>query len=90
MSTITDAEISRRLQGLAAKVSKIVENHLGGSHLMILVIQPWGDESKPDEKREFQYISNAPREFVHGAFKALVEKWEGDGSVGWTPPHERQ
>ena len=78
-----DIELSRRLRELVAKIDELVTRELGERHTIGLVIQPSSGETA-----EFQYISNAPRDFMRGAFRMLVEKW--DSGAPDVPPHERQ
>jgi hypothetical protein len=70
-----DIELSRRMRGLAEKIEALVTRELGAPHLIGLVIQPWSCDGSC-EAAEFQYISNAPRYFMHGAMRKLVEKWD--------------
>lgn len=81
-----DMALSRRLQDLAQKIDALVTRELGESHLIGLVIQPWSRDGT-DEVAEFQYISNAPRDFMHGAFRNLVEKW--DSGAPDIAPHNK-
>lgn len=87
--TQRDTRISTRLKRIMDRVEKIVKAETDVDCAIALVVQPFGTDD-PYEVAELQYISNAPREFVHGAFKTIVEKWDVDASVGWKPPHERQ
>ena len=82
-----DIDLSRRLRDLAEKLSDIVTAELGEPHLFGLVIQPYSRDGS-GEDAEFQYISNGSRDFMHGALKALVEKW--DAGAPSIPPHEKQ
>lgn len=82
-----DLELSRRLRDLAEKIDALVTRELGEQHLIGLVVQPWSKDGA-GEKAEFQYISNAPRDFMHGAFRNLVEKW--DSGAQDIPPHNKQ
>lgn len=84
--TITDEEISRRLQALAAKVFEVVAAELGEPHLFVLMIQPYGEG---DEKRGMQYISNGEREHVAGAMREMLEHWNAETAMH-VPPHKRQ
>jgi hypothetical protein len=63
-----DIELSRRMRGLAEKIEALVTRELGAPHLIGLVIQPWSCDGSC-EAAEFQYISNAPRYFMHGAMR---------------------
>jgi len=86
-----DLAVSRRMQGLARRLRELVKAELGEEMGFGLVVFPWADSTvlplKPGEPAEFQYISNAPRGYMHGALKRLVEKWDA-GHVD-VPPHEK-
>jgi len=82
-----DIVLSRRLQDLAKKIDALVTRELGEQHTIGLVIQPTSRDGS-GEIAEFQYISNAPRDFMHGAFRKLVEKW--DSGAPDIPPHNKQ
>lgn len=82
-----DIALSRQLQDLAKKVADLVTRELGEPHLIGLVIQPYSRDGS-GEVAEFQYISNAKRDFMHGAFRRLVEKWDSGGPD--IPPHNKQ
>ena len=85
MSDARDFTLSRKLRDLAGKIDRLVTAELGEQHTIGLVIQPMGASS--DEIAEFQYISNAPRAFMHEAFRTLVTKW--DAGMPDVPPHEK-
>lgn len=82
-----DIAISRKLRELAEKIDELVTSELGEKHVIGLVIQPYSRDGSR-EQAEFQYISNAPRDFMHGAFRNLVEKWDSGGPD--IPPHSKQ
>lgn len=75
------------MQDLAKKIDALVTREMGEQHLIGLVIQPWSRDGSC-EVAEFQYISNAPRDFMHGAFRNLVERW--DRGAQDIPPHSKQ
>lgn len=81
-----DMAVSRKLPELLKKIDELVTQELGQSHLIGLVVQRWG--TNVVELAEFHYISNAPRGFMHQAFKALVTKWDSGGPD--IQPHKKQ
>ena len=81
-----DIELCRKLRDLAGKIDRLVTHELGEQHTIGLVIQPTSRDGS-GEIAEFQYISNAPRNFMHNAFRRLVEKW--DAGMPDSPPHQR-
>lgn len=87
--SISDEEISRRLQGLAHRVFDLVVEELGEPHLFVLLIQPYGQPGQEHVKRGMQYISNGEREHVATAFREMLENWERAGTMH-VPPHKRQ
>ena len=82
-----DIRISKALQRIAKRCERIVAEEVGEECGVTLFVHPWSAGGS-GEVAEFQYVSNAPREHMHGALKALVEKWDrGDPHI---PPHEKQ
>lgn len=82
-----DINLSRELKRLAKKIFDLVELELGEPHLIGLVIQPYSRDGA-GESAELQYISNGSRDFMRGAFRALVTKWDsGEPDI---PPHSKQ
>ena len=83
-----EQRISKRMQNIMRKVTRIVENEVGEGCLVGILVQPWQDENVPGDVADMQYGCNAPREFMREAMRAMVDKW--DEGVKHTPPHERQ
>lgn len=79
-----DMRISKAMQRIAQRCAAVVAEEVGEECGVTLFVHPWGE----GEKAEFQYISNAPREHMHGALRALLEKW--DSGAPSIPPHEKQ
>lgn len=82
-----DLKVSRRLKKIMRRVEELVRKEIGEEMGIGMVVFPWTRDGESSRKAEFQYISNAPRAHMHGAMKALVEKWDAGG--GDVPPHER-
>jgi len=83
-----DIRISNRLKNIMKRLEKIVRQETGEELGLGLVVFPWTREGEQSRVAEFQYISNAPRQHMHGALKELVKKW--DGGMADVPPHEKQ
>ena len=88
MAGPTDEEISRRLRGVAERVSALIAEEYGERMLIVLMIQPWGEPGQEDLKRGLQYISNGPREHVRGAIRQVLENWDAAPAMH-VPPHKR-
>lgn len=86
MPTKRDLKLSRKMQKLIRKVDELAHKEMGERMGIALIVFPWA-EKREGEIVEFQYVSNAPRVFMHERLKALVKKW--DAGEPDTPPHER-
>lgn len=80
-------KISRSLQRIAQRCAEIVAEEVGEECGVTLFVHPWSRDGS-GEVAEFQYISNAPREHMHGALRALLAKW--DSGAPSIPPHSKQ
>ena len=83
-----DIRVSQRLKTIMKRLEKIVRQETGEELGLGLVIFPWTRDGQPSRVAEFQYISNAPRPYMHGVLKELIGKW--DGGMVDVPPHEKQ
>jgi hypothetical protein len=83
-----DLRISRALKRICERLEKIVEEEVGEATAVGLLVMPYSKRNDEPEPAEFQYISNAPRGYMHGALRALVQKW--DGGAPSVPPHRKQ
>lgn len=90
LSDEKDIVISRRLQKVSRKILSLVRKELGEDMGFGLIIFPWSDTRglEEDTLAAFQYVSCAPRKYMHGMLKELVAKWDSNESD--TPPHLRQ
>jgi hypothetical protein len=88
MPDALDIRVSQRLKAIMKRLEKIVRQETGEDLGIGLVVFPWTRDGEPSRVAEFQYISNAPREHMHGCLKVLVAKW--DGGMPDVPPHEKQ
>lgn len=88
MADQLDIRVSRQLRTIMKRLEKIVRQEVGEDMGLGLVVFPWTRAGEQSRTAEYQYISNAPRTHMHGALKALVEKW--DAGMGDVPPHEKQ
>lgn len=83
-----DIRVSNRLKTIMKRLEKIVRQETGEELGLGLVIFPWTRDGEQSRTAEFQYISNAPRQYMHGVMKELVGKW--DGGMADVPPHDKQ
>jgi hypothetical protein len=83
-----DFKVSQRLRSIMKRREKIVRQETGEDLGLALVVFPWAREGEEPRQAECQYISNAPRAHMHGALKALIEKW--DAGMPDVPPHQKQ
>lgn len=83
-----DLKVSRRLRKILQRVERLVEKEIGEQMGIALVVFPWTRPGEQSRKAEYQYVSNAGREHMRGAFKAIVTKWEAGHED--LPPHEKQ
>lgn len=83
-----DIRVSQRLKTIMKRLEKIVRQETGEDLGLGLVVFPWTREGEPSRVAEFQYISNAPRQHMHGALKELVGKW--DRGMADVAPHDKQ
>lgn len=88
MTDQLDLKVSRKLQKIMNRVEQLVAKEICEELGIALVLFPWTREGESSRKAEYQYISNAPRAHMHGAMKALVQKWDAGGVD--VPPHEKQ
>lgn len=84
-----DLRISRKLQKLLQRVERLAEKEIGERVGIAMVVFPFTREGEESRMAEYQYVCNVPRSHMHGAMKALVEKWDKYG-VAHNPPHLRQ
>jgi hypothetical protein len=83
-----DRRVSQRLQVILERVQRVVRAEVGEDLGISLLVMPFSRPGEPDRVAEFQYISNMPRRYMHGALKALLAKW--DAGMADIPPHEKQ
>ena len=86
MATQRDLKLSRKMQKLLRRFEELVRKEMGEEMGVAIVVWPWA-EKHDGEIVEFQYVSNARRDFMHERLKALVKKWDA-GQID-IPPHER-
>lgn len=86
-ATPRDLKISRKLKKIIQRTEELVRKETGEDLGIGIVVFPWAKKEE-GEVAEFQYISNAPRRFMHSVLKALVKKW--DEGYPDMPPHEKQ
>lgn len=89
MADAIDIRLSQRMQRIARRVHKVLEQEMPEAPLGFgLVVFPLAERGEPLRKVEYQYISNTKREHMHEAMRSMVAKWDA-GHVD-VPPHEKQ
>ncbi len=86
MATARDLKLSRKMDKLIRKMSELAEKEMGEPMGVAIIVWPWA-EKQDGEIAEFQYASNARRDFMHERLKELVKKW--DSGVSHMPLHEK-
>jgi hypothetical protein len=88
---VIDLKISRKMQKLIKKTEELVRKEIGDKVGVTLVLHPY--RHTPEDTplvAEFQYVSTMPRHHMYGAFRAITDKWDKEGSaLKDIPPHMR-
>lgn len=74
------------MEKLLRRVEETARKEMGEDMGVAIIVWPWA-EKEDGEVVEFQYASNARRDFMHERLKQLVKKW--DNGVSHIPPHEK-
>lgn len=83
-----DAELSLLLsQSFEAILSYLTEVYGSESLGVAVLLHPISRTPETREVREFQYISNMPREHVKEGLRGLLTRW--DSKETHTAPHEK-